>query len=677
MVEEQRFLTWKNGVFVWIGGFKTKDVPKAAGFLWHGGNRCRDTCKACKAQVGRVWWTKREAHAARIPLKHADKEARRALAKHVGTVAASKAADAIVNIPSPEGLEYLPYQKAGISYAMGRQGTLIADEMGLGKTIQALGVVNADSEIKRVLTLCPASLRTNWLRESQKWLTREFSFFVMEKTTDRPAPEDNFVIVNYDKLARRGGKDVLAALMSLTWDCIICDEAHFLKNSRTQRAKAVLGYWDKKAKTSVKGLFHLASKRQLLLTGTPILNSPLEIQGLLGALVPKEFGYFMSFAKRYCGAYQEWIPGKGDVWNFDGATNLEELQERARGLCMIRRLKKDVLSELPPKRRQIICLPPNGAIRLLKQEQKQWSQYDESLEKLKADVQLAHASGDGDDYKRAVQALHKAEEIAFLEMSGVRYELALAKVDKVLEHVDLALESLGKVVLFAHHRDVVKAFTDHWRESCVSLIGDTPMKARQAAVDRFQSDPACKVFVGTIGAAGVGLTLTAASLVVFAELDWVPANITQAEDRLHRYGQKNHVLVQHLVIDGSLDSKMAKILVEKQEIADQALDLGTEVLVDLPPQSVLKKEHTSKYPPATEAQREAAAVAMQFLAGICDGARALDGRGFSAFDVKIGHSLAEHSLCKKLTDGQVWLASKLAHKYRRQLSEEVLAVLVP
>jgi ribosomal protein S14 len=182
-----------------------------------------------------------------------------------------------------------------------------------------------------------------------------------------------------------------------------------------------------------------------------------------------------------------------------------------------------------------------------------------------------------------VAALKVGASEAFNAIAKLRHDTALAKVPAVIETLKDAVEQ-GKVVCFAHHRDVVAAIAEAFGPVAVTLTGDTSMAARQAAVDRFQNDPTCLLFVGNIRAAGVGLTLTASSHVVFAELDWTPANVTQAEDRCHRIGQHDSVLVQHLVLEGSLDATMARMLVSKQIVLDAALDnpLAAQILSDEP-----------------------------------------------------------------------------------------------
>lgn len=399
------------------------------------------------------------------------------------------------------------------------------------------------------------------------------------------------------------------------------------------------------------------AKRVIALTGTPIPNRPIEAQPILAALDPKNFGSFFGFAKRYCNAHKNAFG-----WDFGGASNLPELQEKLRSTLMVRRLKAEVLKDLPAKRRQIITLTPNGAAKLIDSEHALYA----GVDRLEADAELAEAAGDSVAYDAAVSELKNARRVAFQEMAGVRHDLAVAKIPSVIEHVDDMLESgTAKVLVFIHHHDVADALMAHWGNTAVAITGETPMDSRQQIVDRFQSDPNVKVFVGSITAAGVGITLTAASTVVFAELDWTPGNVTQAEDRAHRIGQTEMVLIQHLVFDGSLDARMAQILVAKQSVASAALDtIAKPVVIPVAPEAPASVQTVAVS--VTAEQRASAKSAIMFLAARCDGAQAQDGCGFNKFDSHIGKSLAQW--VGEFTDKQTVLALRLARKYQGQLS---------
>lgn len=451
-------------------------------------------------------------------------------------------------IPAPEGKSYLPYQEEGIRAMLGRRGTLLADDMGLGKTVQAIGLINADPDIKKVLIICPKSLKLNWLNELEEWLVKRGTFEVD--------------VVTYEGITKVGMK---------FYDLLIVDEAHYIKNEGSLRTQRIL-----KAAKWVK--------RVLLLTGTPMESRPMELWTLLRIVDPKEWdpagtvktrdketkrlvskkvgegenAGFWAYARRYCDAKQV-KHGKGNTnknwhWDFSGASNLSELQIRLRSGCMIRRLKSEVLKQLPSKLRRIIVLPSIG-------------EGDDDLI-----PNLTY-----ENYDDAVKRLY-SDRVLFEEYSKRRLAQGLAKVPQVIEYVASALEGEQKVIVFAHHGDVIEGLNTGIAvalkegEYAVTITGKTKSHDRQMAVQEFQHAPLCRVLIGSIGAAGVGLTLTASSHVIFAELDPVPGKMTQGEDRAHRIGQEECVLVDHLVWDRSLDARICKILVRKQAVLSAALD---------------------------------------------------------------------------------------------------------
>ena len=255
----------------------------------------------------------------------------------------------------------------------------------------------------------------------------------------------------------------------------------------------------------------------------------------------------------------------------------------------------------------------------------------------------------------------------------MRREVAEAKAPIAVDFIENALEDSAKVVVFAHHLVAIDLLVSELGDKAVKLDGRDSLAHRQDAVDRFQTDPACRVFVGGIHAAGVGLTLTAASHVIFVELDWTPGNMTQAEDRCHRIGQKDSVLVQHLVFNESLDCRIAKRLVAKQDVIDRALDSEIPVAVenpDLPATIATRPKDLDREAPKISPDRIAAIhSALRQVAAGCDGARSLDGAGFGRFDTAIGKSLA-HS--PKLSPKQAALGLRLVRKYRRQVDGDIL-----
>lgn len=580
--------------------------------------------------------------------------------------ALSRATDADINVPAPDGLSYLGYQRAGIAFGFERNAVLIGDEMGLGKTIQAIGILNACPDLKRCLVICPASLKLNWKRELEKWLVRKRPIFIADSKVC-PSLADGIVIINYDVVRKHE-----ALLKETEWDAVICDEAHYLKNPKAQRTKCVFGEraTEKEKKNGAADVPGIMGRKRILLSGTPIANKPVELFPLINYLDPITWGNFFKFAIRYCAAHQG-----SHGWEFDGASHLDELQEKLRQTIMVRRLKKDVLTELPPKRRQVIEFPATGDLaRVARQELEAY----EGVEDLEAEVELAAASDDPNAYESAVDKLAKGQRAVFEGLSTLRLETARAKISLCVEHLTEAVEESGKVVCFAHHKEVVRAIADKFGNAAVQLVGDTAMIDRQAAVDRFQKDPTCKLFIGSIMAAGVGITLTAAAHVVFCELDWVPGNVSQAEDRCHRIGQRESVLVQHLVLEGSLDATMARRIIAKQDVIDRALDVVAEKRGEpaqdgtltppprkLDPRDLLAAEAAKMTPD----QQDAAQTAIRVLSDRCNGARDWDGAGFSKIDTRLGKELAAKSTGPLgLSPKQCALARKIALKYRGQLS---------
>lgn len=527
-------LTKRDGIFFFQGNFEDRHVPKAARF-WFDGD-------GSKTGTAKIWFTRDPAIAANLAHCADDTcsaELECLFEKRKETVQASRATDADIEIPIPDGLDYMPFQRAGIQFAIGKSSVLLADEPGLGKTIQAVGVINYDAEIRTVLAIVPASLKLNWKKESLKWLVREFDIYIAEGTKPNPYALEAMLkdggrvllIVNYDIAAAWG-----AILKSITWDLLLLDEAHMLKTATAARTKAILGAAPKKSRKTGEespAIPPIQAKRRIFATGTPVLNRPEELWTLIHSLDPTTWPSWWTFVHRYCGAHR-------NKWGLvtDGATNIPELQEKLRATIMIRRRKEDVLTELPPKRRQIIEIPANGYTNVIREENEEYEDHENSLTELRAEVELAKASDDEDKYTEAVARLREAGRVAFEAMARIRHQTALAKVPAVIEHLTVSFESTPKIVCFAHHRDVVEAIAAAFPGECVVLYGGMSATAKDECVTRFQDDPTCKLFVGSIQAAGVGLTLTAASTVVFAELSWTPALVTQAEDRCHRIGAK-------------------------------------------------------------------------------------------------------------------------------------------
>ena len=704
-------MTFQDGLFA-VRTYNRDDgqAAKAAGAMWHGPHSAQwpaATCAACKVGLPlKEWWYFSPKHADRaVRLREiADEHALAALEPAVARLEVSRsageepvrgeAAKGLLEapIPAPPGMVYKPYQRAGIAFMMAVEGgALLADEMGLGKTVTLLGLINAQ-QIRRSLIVVPASLRLNWLREAMKWLSSPTRIHLVaepkiianvgpsqHKVTAGPVlpPDvcegDVIVVANYDRVR---DPNVLAQLMVCRWDLLAADEAHFLKNPKSQRTVAVLGK-EVKGVLTEKGLRH-ASDKIVVMTGTPLPNKPVEMWPILHAVAPKTFPAFFPYVRRYCDAKQVFIsPRVGSKWDFNGASNLGELQELLRSTCMVRRLKADVLHDLPPKIRQIITLPTEGFEDLIA-EQEEDEDTENFVQTLAGALDtLGKVVSMEEAYANAAALLGKAGKLNFKTVAKQREKLALRKLPDVLEICDNRLEEEKKIIIFAHHHSVVEKVLAHYNKKgkpavAVAVYGPVDARKRDDAVTAFQNDDSIRVFVGSIAAAGVGLTLTAASTVVFAEVDWVPANMVQAEDRAHRIGQVDVVNVLHVVVERSLDARMIQLLVAKADIADRALDKPAAMVV---PEAGVdwgaeKRERAvaeaKKWPPVSPLLRELVQEAMQQLTlADSDYAREQNDIGFNKMDGDIGRKLAHTA---DPTPGLIWgIGVKFANKYRRQL----------
>jgi SWI/SNF-related matrix-associated actin-dependent regulator 1 of chromatin subfamily A len=477
----------------------------------------------------------------------------------------SRAIDSDYYPPNPEGLNYLPFQRAGIKWAMDRAGSLIGDDMGVGKTIQGIGVANA-MNANRILIVCPSSLKINWKEEMDKWLINKCLSKAIIKSSSAYM-DANVVIMNYDILGRFADR-----IRAIDWDLVILDEGHFIKNPTSNRTKYIVG-----GTVGKKKYEPLHAKKRVVLTGTPLLNKPDEVWTIAHWLAPEVFSNQYAFWQRYC----DLKSSRFGKYDHSGKSNLTELQEILRSTFMIRRLKKDVLKDLPPKTRQVISIEPTKEFKeYIAQEQRAIAEARTSVADLKQAAIDAETSGNIDEYKNSVTKLKEGIRLGISMISRVRKETAVAKAPLMIKYVKELLEEKDKIIVFAHHKDVISLFMEAFKGNAVKVTGSDSTEDRNKSVKRFQNDPSVNIFMGSIMASGVGLTLTASSTVVFAELDWVPANISQAEDRAHRMGQKDNVLVQHFVLEGSLDANMARKVVEKQNMADLALDTERDELLN-------------------------------------------------------------------------------------------------
>lgn len=477
-----------------------------------------------------LWWTRSHRNAELVGWLTDD--AQKAINEFNKNIRDSKENISREDFPAPPGLDYFPFQKVGIRYILNHEATLLSDSPGLGKTIQILGAINTDLSIRRVLIIAPVSVSVNWIDEFNKWTMRKFKVEGFHRNAPISLDQDTIVIVSYRRMFT-----VQAHLSAIKWDLVVLDEGHYIKNVKAIRTTMITG-----VKSGNDWLIKpITGKRRVVITGTPILNRPEELYPILNFLKPDIWWSRDDFLKRYCD---------------EGASNLKELGIRLRATLMLRRAKETVLPELPSKlfKVETISAPKrtDAALR----------EYRKIRGVLKKQKELY------DDFAK------NSPDILFRlnELSKLRKRIGLDKVAFLRNNLDVLLnDEETKVVFFAHHKEVLQNIYGAFKSKAVILTGDTDAVKRKEAVNKFQTDPSCKLFVGSIQAAGFGITLTEATHVVFGEMDWVPSNIQQCIDRCSRIGSKHSIVVSFIVFFGSLEYAMARRIVDKQLIIDETM----------------------------------------------------------------------------------------------------------
>ncbi|MNX70903.1 RNA polymerase-associated protein RapA [compost metagenome] len=446
-----------------------------------------------------------------------------------------------------------PHQVSGITFLMRPRevrGALLADDMGLGKTRQAIIAAHEAHPQGEILVVCPAGLKLNWAREIRLALGPEAEVSVVGRAFWRA----RWTIVNYDLLRKHH-----AALVADAWSGLVLDEAHYIKNLRSQRSLLVLG-GERKARRKtarslpngrIRGVAERA-ERLYLLTGTPITNRPLDLFALLRAIRHPLGDDQLAFALRYCAAFQTAFG-----WDMNGASHLDELHDRLSDVLL--RRKKSAVLDLPPKLRTYMPVEVD-----LVAYRQVWLDYVARLSKRK----------------------RVPRKTLLAEVAKLRLAAAIAKIPAAIALAEAILEAGEKVIIFACHQVVIDAIVSHFGASCVKVTGAESASQRQQAVDDFQHDPGVRVFAGNLQAAGIGLSLTAATQVVFVDYSFVPAEHLQAEDRPYRIGQRNAVTVTYLSAVGTLDEEIERLLAQKLGVVAQAIDgeaptLGESFLDDL------------------------------------------------------------------------------------------------
>ncbi len=416
----------------------------------------------------------------------------------------------------------LDHQKEAIEKLAGSKRFILADDMGLGKTTSTI-IAALETGSKKILIVCPASLKINWKREIANYSDR--SVFIAEGK--KFSTEDDFVIVNYDILKNfhdtKTKEDSL--LDQSKFDLVILDEAHMISNVQAQRTKIINSFAKK-------------INRVWLLTGTPMTSRPMNYYNLLNIIESPVAQNWKAYAIRYCQGYQ-FSAGKRKVWNVSGASNLVELRDRT-SKQILRRLKEEVL-DLPDK----IITPVY--LRLKSKE------YEELM-------------GEYFDWYDKNPDESSSLTVQFSKLMKVRKVIANEKTKQTIEFAENILEQGKKIIIFTNFTDSLQTIYQHFGKQAVYLDGSCSNSMRQQAVDEFQTNDKIRVFVGNLKAAGVGLTLTAAEVVIMNDLSFVPAEHSQAEDRAYRYGQKSNVLVYYPIYDNTIEAAIYDILNKKKQI---------------------------------------------------------------------------------------------------------------
>ena len=394
-------------------------------------------------------------------------------------------------------------------------------------------IASLETGAKKILIICPASLKINWQREYQLYSNK--SSYVCEGKNYSEDAE--IVVMNYDIIKNfHDAKDPKNSLMFKSkFDLVIIDEAHYIQNVQAQRTKLI--------NDLVKNI-----ERLWLLTGTPMTSRPINYFNLLSLVDSPVAKNWMAYVIRYCAGYQFRV-GPRKVWNVMGASNLEELRDRT-GATILRRLKEDVL-DLPEK----IITPVYLRLRSKNYEElmgEYYNWYEKNPEE------------------------SKNLSIQFSKLVQVRQLIADEKTQHTIELAENIIEQGKKVIIFCNFTNSLETIYNHFGKAAVRLDGSTSKALRQEAVDKFQEDEKVKVFVGNIKSAGTGITLTAAEAVIMNDLSFLPSDHSQAEDRAYRYGQKNNVLVYYPIFDNTIEGIIYDILNIKKRIIATVMGDGAQ-----------------------------------------------------------------------------------------------------
>ena len=427
----------------------------------------------------------------------------------------------------------MDHQKIAIEKLLANDKFILADDMGLGKTTSAV-IASLESKARKILIVCPASLKINWEREIRNYSDRKVLIVEGRKW----GSTFDFYIINYDIIKnyhttdKSEDSDDYKLLVNANFDLAIVDEAHYISNATANRTRLLNDVLETIPKV-------------WLLTGTPMTSRPINYFNLLKIVESPLTLNWQAYVRRYCKGYQFNV-GNRKVWNTSGASNLDELRERTKNL-VLRRMKTDIL-DLPEKIVTPVFVELTSKM------------YDEELE------EFTRISTDKKNDETISVTLNR--------LMKIRQLIAYEKIPYTCEIIDRCLEQGKKVIVFTNFTMSLDMIHEKYKKNSVTLDGRMNKEKRQDNVDRFQNDDKIKIFIGNIKAAGVGITLTAAEVVIMNDLSFVPADHSQGEDRAYRYGQKNSVLVYYPVFENTVEKIIYNILQKKKNVIDQVMGDG-------------------------------------------------------------------------------------------------------
>jgi len=522
---------------------RVRSVKQISGITWHA------KTKAWRAPLTSINEVVRWAETFRQPVDEAVTRRATEIEESLSELKeASRLVDADVEVAGLQA-NLLPYQRAGVAYALRARKTFIADEMGLGKTLQAIATLeaaNAEAPSYPAVIVCPATLVLNWKAEYARWLPHR----KVEVVTDRKSfPTDyEVVVIGYSNIT--AWEKQLSSHRSYVFD-----ESHYCKTATAQRTKSAVKITKSAPKDGIV----------LCLTGTPVTNRPAEYASqlrIIGQL--DKFGGEWGFYRRYCAAFKD----KWGHWHLDGHSNLNELNDKLRSVCYIRRTKEQVLTELPPVLHDPVVV--DGTAAGLKEYAKAEADIVEYLIERAKEIALELGKSPN---SAAVVARMKAESNQHLvRLSVLRRLSAKAKMPAVVEWVESRVAEGRKVVIAAHHRDVVDELAKRFGN--LRIQGGMDINDIEEQKRKFMELPVeeAPVIVLSIQAAKTGHNLQVAQDVLFVELPWTPADVDQTYSRCHRLGQKSSVTATYLLTSGTIDEEIYSLIEKKRNVVNQAVD---------------------------------------------------------------------------------------------------------